>query len=110
MTMWGCLVNLLRCVLVATTYGSSPIQHTTPLVYKDNSVADPVSYESETYTEDYVLPTETDRPRVRFWYRRVLGVLAFLAWGPVITGTLMAYNYVAAETNQDKAKLVETLR
>lgn len=114
MTVWGCLINILRVLLVATTRGSSPIQHTAPLVFKEDGISEPapVPYDSEnySYTSDYVLPMEADRPNERFRYRRVLGALAFAAWIPVITGTIMGYNYVTAETDQQKANTVETLR
>lgn len=110
MTIWACLWNILRCVLVATTKGSKPISYTAPLVYSDQGTAEPAAYDGESYSGDYVLPTEEDRPRVRFWYRRVFGVLAFAAWIPVITGTVMGYSYVNAETDASKGQTVETLR
>ncbi|KIP06617.1 hypothetical protein PHLGIDRAFT_72441 [Phlebiopsis gigantea 11061_1 CR5-6] len=94
MTIWTCLVNILRCVLVATTKGSKTLSYTAPL----------------SYTNDYALPTEEDRPRARFWYRRVLGVIAFASWITVITGTLLGYNYVNAENDASKGQSVETLR
>lgn len=113
MTIWGCLVKILRCLLVATTRGNGPVQHTAPLVFKDEDGSEQVSvpYDSEnySYTSDYVLPMEADRPNQRFWYRRVLGALVFAAWIPVITGTILGYNYVNAETDQKKANTVQSL-
>lgn len=112
MTVWACLVNLLRCVLVATTRGSSPVQHTAPLVYRKDDGSETVPYDSEnfSYSSDYALPMETDRPDLRLRYRRALGVLSLAAWVPVAVGMFMGYNYVNAETNHDKANTVQNLR
>lgn len=112
MTVWACLVNLLRCVLVATTRGNSPVQHTAPLMYRKDDGSEPAPYDSEnySYSSDYALPMETDRPDLRLKYRRALGVLSLAAWVPVVIGMLMGYNYVNAETDHDKANTVQSLR
>lgn len=109
MTIWACLVNILRCVLVATTKGSKPISLAAPVAYSSRETIKPAPSDGGLYTDDG-LPMEEDRPHVRHRYRRVLGVFMFAAWLPIITGTVMGYIYAQAENDASKTQGVETMR
>ncbi|KIP06619.1 hypothetical protein PHLGIDRAFT_106791 [Phlebiopsis gigantea 11061_1 CR5-6] len=86
--LWGCIVHLLRCVFVATTQVHSR--------------------EPEAQTSNYDDPAlQQDKPRLRFWYRLVFGVVWLQQWLPVGTGTAMANLYVDAENNAKDAQGVQ---
>lgn len=112
MTLWGTLVNLLRCLLVASTRGASPGQGDIPLVPKNDGVSRPAPYASENlgFNNSGIPPVETDKPTLRIWYRRVFDVLVLAAWAPFVTGTIMGNEYPDAETDAQKANNVQTLR
>lgn len=105
----ACLVNIFRCVLVATTKGGDSTSYTTPLLYSAQDTAGPASYDVKSYTDNHVLSTE-DRPVARFLYRCSLSVLVSQMWIPVIMGTIMGYNYVNAENDFSKARKFGSLR
>ena len=104
--MYADVVTLLRCLYVGTTRGITPKQQTLLGTGRDS----PEPYAQRANVSGYTLSTDDDKPRVRFWYRRVFGVLILSSWIPVILGFVMGYNYVNAETNAQKAETVQTLR
>lgn len=112
MTLWGTLINLLRCLFVASTRGSNTSQGDIPFVAKDDGVSSPALYGSGNlgFNNSDILPLEADRPNLRSMYRRVFGMLALAAWAPFVTSTIMGNEYVDAETDVQKANNVQTLR
>ena len=112
-SLWGCLVNLLRCVFVATTQGSrssSQIslrenigQGATDLAVREREP------EAQLSTHD-AQGLQQDKPRVRFWYRRMFGILWLLQWVPVGTGTAMANLYANAEPDATETQGVQAMR
>lgn len=105
-SMYADIVTLLRCLFVSATKGITPSQQ----MLLGSGRNSPEPYASGGNEPGYTLPTEDDKPRLRFWYRRIFGALILASWIPVIIGMIMGYNYVNAETNAQKASIVQDLR
>lgn len=97
------VVNLLRCVLVNSTFGSDTY-HQSPEV------------ESKTWSRrhepDYVeLPAGTpDHPRRRFIFRRYCDITALCFLSAIVPGVLGNTKYYASIDNTENARMVARLR
>lgn len=111
--LWGCIVHLLRCVFVATTQGTRSSSQISVRENVGQGATESAvhSREPEAQTSNYDDPAlQQDKPRLRFWYRLVFGVVWLQQWLPVGTGTAMANLYVDAENNAKDAQGVQVMR
>ena len=104
------VVNLLRCLYVGTTKGSTPSRQIRLGSSDHNSQEPPEPTVTELPTVGHTPPEGEDRPRIRFWYRRAFDMLVLVGFTPLIVGLVMGFAYVKAETNAKKASYVQTMR
>lgn len=98
LTMIVTVYEILRCLLVNTTLGTTP----GILVGLPSSDADSeANYSLLNKSGAYGLPQDEDQPRERALYRRVCGYLALFTYVPIIIGVAQGALYTKAEKETD---------
>ncbi|EKM54321.1 uncharacterized protein PHACADRAFT_210131 [Phanerochaete carnosa HHB-10118-sp] len=110
----GIILNLLRCLVVHTTKGTSPTPESSPTIQTEE-MGGLRAFMNKSKTSVAIPPLEygpqEDQPRRRALYRRMFGLLALLSIAPAVIGSLMGNGYVDAVADpKAAASAVQALR